>query len=259
MLAHASPPVASQWVKDDLVGRYRMSPRKVQVIAWAAPTRVYAPPSAESVAAVREKYGLRAPFALYPAMTWEHKNHLRLLEALAQLRDREGLVVPLVCTGHRYPAFWPRIEGRVAALGLADQVRFLGMIPGEELRALYRLAGFVVVPTLFEAASAPVLEAWEDEAPVACSAVTSLPEQAGDAALLFDPFSVEAIAGAVGRMATDADLRERLRRCGSRRREAFSWERTARAYRAVYRRAAHRPLTEEDRRLLAPTTPPSPT
>ena len=179
--------VGSQWVKEDVVRQYHISPDKIQVIPWAPPTTALEAPSAEAVERVRKRYALSAPFAFYPAMGWEHKNHLRLLEALALLRDREGLRVNLVCTVSPASPFYARIRGGCEELKLGDQVQFLGLVLREELRSLYRLAQFVVVPTLFEAASGPVFEAWQDRAPVACSTATSLPEQAGDAALLFDP------------------------------------------------------------------------
>ena len=242
--------VASNWVKQDIVDHYHMNSKKIQVIPWAPPTQAYPDPKPDTPAGVREKYQLDTPFALYPSMTWEHKNHIRLLEALALLRDRDGLKVNLVCTGIKYD-FWPRIEQRLIALGLQDQVKFLGLVPPQDLRPLYRLAQFVVIPTLFEAASGPLFEAWQESTPVACSTVTSLPEQAGDAALLFDPLSVDVIADAVAKMATKPNFREDLRRRGAKRLQDFSWERTAKAYRAVYRRAARHPLTEEDRWLLS--------
>lgn len=241
----------SYWVKQDIVRHYQTAPDKIQVIPWAPPTQVYPNPTPEILDTVRIKYNLQLPFAFYPAMTWEHKNHLRLLEALAYLRDQEGLLVHLVCTGNRYPRFWPKIEARIQTLHLQEQVQFLGLIPAENLRPIYHLAQFVIVPTLFEAASAPVFEAWQEGTSVACSTVTSLPEQVGDAALQFDPFSVEAIADAVRRMVTEEALRVDLVRKGRRRLQDFSWERTAKAYRAVYRRAARRPLTDEDRWLLS--------
>ncbi len=242
--------VGSQWVKQDIIHHYGVNPGKIQVIPWAPPIQVYPEPSPEQLREVQVKYQLELPFALYPAMTWPHKNHLRLLEALAYLRDRENLIIRLVCTGSKYPRHWPQIEERLHALRLEGQVKFLGLVPPEDLRAIYRLAQFVIVPTLFEAASGPVFEAWQEGVPVACSSVTSLPEQAGDAALLFDPYSVEAIADAVLRMATNERLRRDLVEKGKRRLQGFSWERTAKAYRAVYRRAARHPLTEEDRWLL---------
>jgi glycosyltransferase involved in cell wall biosynthesis len=243
--------VGSNWVKEDIIRHYRVSPDKVQVIPWAPLSEPYPEPSPATVQAVKDEYALQLPFALYPAVTWEHKNHLRLLEALALLRDRDGLVVRLVCTGAQHPSFWAHIQERLRTLHLDGQVRFLGMVPPEHFRSIYKLAQFVVVPTLFEAASSPVFEAWLEAVPVACSTVTSLPEQAGDAALLFDPFHIEAIADAVRRMAGDEHLRADLIRKGKRRLQDFNWERTAKTYRAVYRRAAGGPLTEEDRWLLS--------
>jgi glycosyltransferase involved in cell wall biosynthesis len=236
--------------KADVVRHYHVSPDKVQVIPWAPPTQTYPEPTPDALATIREKYRLSTPFAFYPAMTWPHKNHIRLLEALALLRDRDHLKVYLVCSGYKNE-FWHNIESRIAAYELHDQVKFLGLVPPEDLRAIYRQAQFVVFPTLFEGAGLPVLEAWQEGTPIACSNVTSLPEYAGDAALLFDPFSVEAIAGAVARMATNPDLCETLRERGALRLKAFSWERTAKAYRAVYRRAAGYPLSEEDNWLLS--------
>ena len=243
--------VASQFVKQDIVQHYGLKLDKIQVIPWAPPPATLSASSiSNSFSAVKEKYELpERPFALYPAMTWEHKNHLRLLEALAALRDRRALRINLVCTGHRTD-FWPRIERRLSELSLQEQVKFVGLVSYDELRVVYRAAQFVIIPTLFEAASAPLFEAWQQHIPVACSAVTSLPEQAGEAALLFNPLSVEAIAEAVARMATDQDLRADLKRRGDARLQDFSLERTAKMYRAVYRRAAGFTLNEEDRWLL---------
>lgn len=247
-LAHTVA-VASDWVKKDVERQYGVNPHKIQVIPWSPPTQAYPTPNPELIKSVREQYGLPDSFAFYPAMTWEHKNHVRLLEAIALLRDREGMRVHLICTGNK-TNFWPRIEEVLQALRLQDQVQFLGIIPVEHLRAVYRLAEFVIVPTLFEAASGPLFEAWQEMTPVACSRVTTLPEQASDAALLFDPVSVEAIADATARLASNVALREDLKQRGARRLRDFSWERTAKAYRAVYRRAARRTLNEEDTELL---------
>jgi glycosyltransferase involved in cell wall biosynthesis len=92
-------------------------------------------------------------------------------------------------------------------------------------------------------------EAWLDEVPVACSTATALPEQAGNAALLFDPLSIESIAQAIERINSDYDLGQKLKRNGSIRLKNFSREKAAKAYRAVYRQAAGVDLSEEDRFL----------
>ncbi|HEX8734978.1 MAG TPA: glycosyltransferase family 1 protein [Pyrinomonadaceae bacterium] len=242
--------VASEFVRQDVMRSYGLASDKVQVIPWSPP-EMDAEKSAESEARLLpEKYELPpAPFALYPAMTWEHKNHIRLLEAVALLRERENFRVNLVCTGHKN-AFWSQIERRLGELKLEEQVKFTGVVSHQELSSLYRRAQFVVVPTLFEAASAPLFEAWQHGVPVACSSVTSLPEQAADAALLFNPFSVEEISGALKRMTMDETLRAALRGKGASRLRDFSLERTAKAYRAVYKKAAGLTLNDEEQNLL---------
>jgi glycosyltransferase involved in cell wall biosynthesis len=242
--------VGSHWVKDDVIRRYRIDPDKIQIIPWAPPTQFFSEPSADHLAAVSRIYRIERPFAIYTANTWPHKNHLRLLDALAHLRDTEGLIIRLVCTGALLESTWPQIEARLLELKLESQVRFLGHVPDADLRALYRLSQFLVLPTLYEADSNPIHEAWFEGVPVASSDVTALPDQVKDAGLLFDPRNVRAIADAMARLATDEALREELRQRGRRRMQDFSWERTAKAYRAVYRRAADFPLTEEDHWLL---------
>lgn len=245
--------VATSVVKEDVVRHYLINPDKVQVIPWSPPPlspSVHAQTDGEQ-RIVAAKYLLDdRPFALYPAMTWEHKNHLRLLDALALLRARDVPQVQLICTG-ALKSFWPHIEKRLLELGLEKQVKFTGLIPYGDLHALYNMAQFVIIPTLYEAASAPLFEAWQHDVAVACAAVTSLPEQAADAALLFDPRSTDSVADAWARLATDDDLRRDLRRRGARRLQDFSLERTVKAYRAVYRRAAGCELNEEDRWLLS--------
>lgn len=240
----------SAWIKQDIIRHYRLDPEKIQVIPWGPPTSAVEEPGVEARKQVKDRYNLPDTFAFYPAMLWEHKNHARLLEALAHLRERDGIVVHLVCTGDFQTPLWTKIQTMLQALQLESQVHFLGTIPFQDLRAVYQLCQFLLVPTLFEAASGPIFEAWQEKKPVACSRVTSLPEQVGDAALLFHPYAVEDIAAAVRRMATDPQLRAELSARGVKRLADFQWERTAKAYRAVYRRVAHQPLSDEDQKLL---------
>ena len=241
---------ASQFVKSDIIQKYKIEVNKIQVIPWspaAADLREFTEKEAEDLL---EKYDCPPrPFMFYPAMTWEHKNHLRLLEAIYLLRERENLIINLVCTGHKTD-FYPQIEKRLRELNLENQIQFTGIVEYQELSIFYRLSQFVIVPTLFEAASAPIFEAWQHGVPVICSSVTSLPEQAADAALLFDPFSVEEIAAAIKKTTSDENLRSELRLSGFRRLENFDTERTAKAYRAIYRKAAGIVLNEEDNYLL---------
>lgn len=242
--------VGSEWIKQDVIHQFGLSPAKVQIIPWASPTAQYPETSPTQLAEVRQRLGLPDVYMLYPAVTWPHKNHLRLLEAMAELRDRRGVIVNLVCTGARFPSHWPKVESRLKELNLGSQVKFLGFLSESDLRAVYRQAQFLVLPTLFEADSCPVHEAWSEGIPVASSNHTAMPDQVGEAGLLFDAKDVSAIADAVQRISTDAALRRDLVERGHRRVKDFDWIRTAKAYRAVYRRAAHATLSEEDRWLL---------
>jgi glycosyltransferase involved in cell wall biosynthesis len=242
--------VGSEWIKQDVVRQYRIFPEKVQVIPEGPPTQTDREPSTDLLTEIKNKYKLELPFMFYPAVTWPHKNHIRLLEALAHLRDRRDLPVRLVCMGSLYEGFWPQIEKRIHELKLENQVRFLGFVPEEDLKAIYRLAEFLILPSLFEASSLPIFEAWLEGTPIACSDATALPDQVMEAGLLFDPNSIESISNAIAQMAVNKELRETLRARGYQRLNDFDCERTAKAYRAVYRRAADFPLTEEDRWLL---------
>ena len=244
----------TQWIKDDIVSQYAVDPSKVQIIPWASPSLAYGEPPSNQLSEVQTKYKLDRPFALYPAAAWPHKNHIRLLEAIAHLRDTKNILIQLVCTGSTANSFWlhhwPKIEKRIQDLNLSDQVKFLGFVPEGDMRALYRLAQFLVFPSLFEADSCPIHEAWVEGTPVASSNHTALPDQVGEAGVLFDADDVPAIADAMYRLATDANLRQTLSERGRRRVKDFDWTRTAKAYRAVYRRTARQSLNDEDRWLL---------
>jgi glycosyltransferase involved in cell wall biosynthesis len=235
------------WVRHDVAERYAIPSEKIYSIPMGAPTTLYGAPN--DLAAVRQKFDLPSTFAFYPAQTWQHKNHLQLLEALALLRARDNLIVNLICTGAQNE-FYRVVAQRVRALQLETQVRFLGFVEPAELRTLYHLAQFVIHPSLFEGGGLPILEAFNEGAPVACANTTSLPEYAGDAALYFDSTSVENIADAAKQMITDAALRASLRERGHARVQSFPWERTARMYRALYRKIAGQELSADDHALL---------
>ena len=147
---------------------------------WLTPK----PPTDSQVAEVRRQHDLPQRFALYPAMTFPHKNHLRLFEALATLRDRHGIVLPLVCTGRSYEPHLPTVLQAIQRHRLEGQVFMLGAVSYETLGALFRAAWALVFPSLFEGLGLPVIEALQLGLPVIASDATCLPEVAGEAALL---------------------------------------------------------------------------
>ena len=242
--------VSSNWTKNDLISAYGLPADKIQVVPLAPLLGAYAEPDADDITTVRGKFGLpESGFAFYPAQTWPHKNHIALLEALARLKQ-DGLVIPFISSGFK-TEFCATIEQRARELGLGDQVRFLGFVSSLELQCLYRLSRCVVIPTKFESASFPLWEAFLAGTPAACSTVTSLPEQAGDAALLFDPDDPEEIAAAVRSLWTDEALRGTLISRGHEKVSRLSWPRTARIFRALYRKTAGREIGSADLALLA--------
>lgn len=241
--------VASTWTQHDVMEHFGLSDDIVRVVPMAPIVAEYGTPTAADLALLRERLRLPSEFIFYPAQTWPHKNHFALLGALALLRDRDGLTVPFVSSG-RLGEFFPMIERRASELGLADQITWLGFVSPADLQCLYRLARAVVIPTRFEAASGPLYDAFLAGTAAACSRVTSLPAQAGDAALLFDPEQPAEIARAIRLLWTDAELRSSLVSRGRANVARLSWNGTVRLFRAHYRRLLNQ-LTDADRELLS--------
>jgi glycosyltransferase involved in cell wall biosynthesis len=219
--------------RDDLVGLLHERPEKIDVVPLglgeAHPERAL--PEQE----LRERLRLGSrPVALSLSAKRPHKNLIRLLDALASIPQprRPMLVIP----GYR-TWYEKELEEHVRALGIEDDVRLLGWAPEAEIEALYATAGCFVFPSLYEGFGLPVLEAMQRGLPVACSNRTSLPEVAGDAALMFDPDRPEEIAAAMERLLAGGDEVERLRAAGYERARRFTWDETARLTAEAYERA----------------------
>jgi glycosyltransferase involved in cell wall biosynthesis len=242
--------VASTWTKRDVSRHLEIADSKIAVVPWAPPLAVVPEPTPDEATAIAGRLHLPARYLLYPARTWLHKNHVALIDAASLLRRRDGIDVSLVFTGFRTPEA-TALDARARRLGVEDLLTWTGFLAPQELRAVYALADGVIIPSLFEAASAPLWEAWVAGRPAACSNVTSLPDQAGDAAIVFDPTSVHAVADAMARLWTSEDVRVTLARRGAQRVAAFTWDRTARTFRAHYRRIAGMAASDEDAQLMS--------
>ncbi len=240
----------SQWGKRDLIAHYGLAPDKIAVVPLGCMLEAYPMPTPDDLAAVRQKFSLPEAFLFYPAYSWPHKNHLGLLDALALLRDRHGLSIPVVLSGGQN-AHFAAIQRRIARLGLDDQVVCVGFVSPLELVSLYRLCTGMIFPSKFEGWGLPILEAFAAGAPVACARISPLVELVGEAALLFDPDDTAQIAAAAARLWQDAALRDHLIPLGRARVQRFSWDHAARLFRAHYRRLLGHPLNEEDTGLLA--------
>ncbi len=164
------------------------------------------------------------------------KNHERLFAAYAQWRRETGGDMPLVLAGGK-GWLMDDVARTVASLGIADRLVFTGYVTDAELAWLYASCRAFLYPSLFEGFGLPVLEAMSLGAPVVCSDATSLPEVAGQAALLVDPLDVAGLARAMAAVSADAALRERLRAASLARAGLFSWKKTAAIVRDAYARA----------------------
>ncbi len=189
-------------------------------------------PIVEHDQGVLNRLGLtRWQYLIYPANFWKHKNHEMLLTAFG-MACREGLAadVKLVCTGAP-GARQEWLMSAARAMSLGDRVLFPGFLPNAELAALMGNCSGMVFPSLYEGFGLPVIEAMAAGVPVACSNVTSLPEVAADAAILFDPRIPTQIAQAMVALLEDETLRSRLIQAGQQRANVFSdTERMAREY-----------------------------
>jgi len=181
------------------------------------------PASDESVQKVRSRYGLAARYLLCVATSHLHKN----LHGLVEAYDEADVAADLVLVGKRGTGHGQLIRAIRRARG-GERIRVLGRVPAEELGALYTGATGFVLSSLFEGFGMTVLEAMQCGCPVACSALTALPEVAGEAALLFDPRDPEAFGEALDRISNDGSLRERLREAGFVQAAKFDWQQTAR-------------------------------
>ena len=223
-----------------------MPPCKIDVIYNAYDERFGIEPREEDVVRVRERYQLHDPFVLYAGNVKPHKNLERLIEAFHLVRDRGLDRLKLVLIGDdisRYTA----LRRAVHRHQLHKYVRFLGYLPEDTLAVMYRLAGVFVFPSLYEGFGLPPLEAMASGTPVVTSNVSSLPEVAGDAAVLVDPYDTRAIADGIYRVLTDQRLRADLKRRGLARAGQFSWESSVRRVREIYGQVGAGRMTKTDR------------
>ncbi|MCI0683665.1 MAG: glycosyltransferase family 4 protein [Gemmataceae bacterium] len=160
-------------------------------------------------------------FFLYPANLWPHKNHRRVLEAFRLFLKAAPRPFEFVFTGH--PEGWPALASDFADL----PIRHPGFVRAELLQVLLRRARALIFFSLFEGFGMPLLEAFAAGTPAACSNTSSLPEVAGDAALLCDPTDPDAMSEALRRIAGDEALRARLVERGKDRWPRYSWEASA--------------------------------
>lgn len=184
--------VSYKHVKDDLLKYFSDTKAEVSVCPVPVNEDWVSDKPVTGSDELMKKYKIPESILITPAATWEHKNHIAVLEAIALLRD-EGINVFWVSTGNK-TNFFPTIENKINELNLSDIVLFTGVVPDADLMGLYKMTKIMIIPTLYEAGSGPLFEAMRYQIPVICSNVTSLPETIGNAEFVFEPRNYRQIA-----------------------------------------------------------------
>lgn len=227
----------SEFSRRDVIETYGIDPDRVAVTPAAAPAHFRPVTNGTNLRRIRATYGIERDYILALGSIQPRKNLVRLINAYSSLwKERQNLAMPqLVIAGKRG---W--LEGetmRAAELSAAAQdIRFIGYVVEADLPELFSGAMCFAYPSYFEGFGLPVLEAMQCGTPVIAGNRTSLPEVAGDAALLVDPFDETVIADALRNLIGNPDRRDDLRVKGLERAKQFSWQQTARLTLQAYER-----------------------
>jgi glycosyltransferase involved in cell wall biosynthesis len=230
--------VPSTSTKSDLVATHPVLPERVSVIPLGIDASAVTPAPSDAVDAACRRFGVERPYVLFVGGLEPRKNLDGLIRAFAML----GPDVRLVIAGG--PVRWDpenarRLDKTIAELSPATRARVVrtGYVREREKVALLTGATILAYPSLYEGFGLPVLEAFAVGVPVLTSNVSSLPEVAGDAAVMVDPHDPAAIASGIAQLIEDDDLRAMLSAAGLVRAASFPWEATARATAAVLRQS----------------------
>jgi glycosyltransferase involved in cell wall biosynthesis len=224
----------SKYVADKLAELLNIPPDRIEVVHHGIDHEVFRPERAPGEDELLSSFGLPERFVFYPANIWAHKNHERLLEALAASADDE---LALLLSGQTYG----RLEALLAharRLGVEQRVRHIGHVSPSTVAAVLRRAQALVYPSLHEGFGAPPLEAMACGCPVASSLNTSLVEVCGDSVEHLQPDDPAQMAAAIDRVTGDRATRRRLREAGLARAARFTWEGAALRHRAIYEELA---------------------
>jgi glycosyltransferase involved in cell wall biosynthesis len=226
----------SKSTKKDAMDFYGLDEERIEVIYEGVHAR-FRPAPSDAISVVLRKYGLVGGFILSVGTIEPRKNLTSLLEAYHVLKN-QGTPRRLVIVGKKgwlYADFFRRLS----ELGLEDEVIFPGFVPDDDLPALYSAADLFVFPSLYEGFGLPVLEAMACGVPVITSNTSSLPEVAGEAALLIAPRDIGGLVKAIQLTLADEQTRTEMRDQGVQQAAKFSWEKAARETLLVYSKAAN--------------------
>lgn len=227
--------VSFSHVKQDILKYFEINNDKISVCSLPLADDWFNAKKVSLKNELKDKYNINSDFILYPAATWQHKNHINLFNALKILKDHNNKV-NLVCTGLQ-TNYFTKIENEITALGIQDNVKLLGIVPEKDLIRLYYSTKLVVIPTLYEAGSGPLFEAMRYNIPVICSNVTSLPESISDNEFVFDPNSPKEMANLIYKGCFDKNFIKRNIENSKRRIEYYKHQNTITPFIKAYKKA----------------------
>jgi len=215
----------SEFSKQDIVKQYKVNPDKIDVVYNGA-NEGFVPLSEEEIIKVREKYTQGSPYFIFVSALHPRKNLVNLFKAFDEFKKKKSSDVKLMIVGEKM--WWTNeIKAAYETMKYKQDVLFSGRLKFNELQRVVASALALTYVSYFEGFGIPIIEAFYTGIPVITSNVTSMPEVAGDAALLVDPFSVESIADAMIKIAADEGLRKSLIEKGNERAKDFSWQKSA--------------------------------
>lgn len=210
--------VSFSHIKNDLIKFYSVADKKISVCPPPFADDWFSTKKETDWKVLQTKYSISKKYLLYPAATWPHKNHINLITALDKIKKLE-IELNLICTGNKTD-FYSKIENYIKDYRLTDSIKFLGIVPEEDLIGLYKNSELVVIPTLYEAGSGPLYEAMRYNVPVICANTTSLPETIGAENFIFNPKDVDELSNLILKMLEDDILRnENIKNSEKRMRE----------------------------------------
>lgn len=223
----------SENVRDLFVEKFKIE-RERTAVTWMGANPMFHPiVEEEKRPALAARYGIHDPYFLFSGRWERRKNIAGIIEAFAKFKQETRLPHKLVFTGSRT---WAAAEAEAVILrhGIQNEVIDVGKTPLDELPLLYTGADALVYASLWEGFGMPIAEAMASGTPVITSNISSMPEVAGNAAILVDPYSTDEIADAMRRVAESSDLRAQLSQRGLARSRLFTWEQTARRTLSAY-------------------------
>ncbi len=200
----------SEHVKKDIIRFLKISKEKISVLPSPPPPYIQnTNVSLNKLGQIAKKYHLPKKYLFYPAQFWPHKNHIALLKAIVYIRDFYKEDINLIMVGSKKNNF-ENVMDEVEKLGLNSQVKWIGYVPNEEMVSIYKLSTALVMPTFFESVSLPIWEAFYLGCPVVSSNICALPEQIGNAGLLFNPSDIQDMAVKINSIWSNKELRRAL-------------------------------------------------